>query len=409
MHTFARYARFLYHWHGLGAVKSGEPARGLALDKLQGYVLPYSDLETRVLPARIGDYQFGELDHWCDVGTLGWQGHERLSVRDGSVSIYRPNEIPRLARIAGLLPGARYAPLRGFLVEQDREFDSIRSALGGFPPQILANLWELVWAGEVSNRRLLPLLANLSQGVGRARSGRRHRARQVAGPSRLDTLPGSAGAWYLVTGPRVGTVPPAERDRALVEQLLQRWGIIGQPCMRAEGVSGGVSRLTPILDAMRNSGAVVEGVFVEGCGPTQFAATRTLDLLDRKDPELGPWVMAATDPANPYGKLVPWPKMSEPGQKPRWAARAQVVLLNGVLAGYLSATGHDLITFQLPGGQNARSTHCALIEALMGAARPGYPVLLRSVNGRTPESSPLAPILRSRGFSATRDGYIFRL
>lgn len=408
MHCFSTYARFLYRWHGLHDVKSGNQARRTALDRLQGYVLPYSDLETQVLPARIVDYQFGELDRWCEDGSMVWQGHERLSAHDGSVSIYTPDNMPRLARIAGLLPGARYTPLRNLLAEQDREFDSLMSVLGGFPPQVLASLWDLVWAGEVSNRRLLPLLATLARQGGRTRSRRYPGTRRLSGFRRMESLPGSAGIWYLIAGPRTGAAPPAERDHALVAQLLKRWGIIGQPCLKAEGVIGGWAGLAAILDEMRKDGAVVQGVFVEGCGSSQFCTVEALDLLNAAESESTVWTMAATDPANPYGRLAPWPSQPKSGQNPRRVAGARVILFDGTLIGYLSATGRDLITFDVLHGREAGAIHHALVQALAGAARPGKPTLLRTVDGRSPGRSHLAQILRSAGFLGSRNGYIFR-
>jgi ATP-dependent Lhr-like helicase len=408
MHCFSTYARFLYRWHGLHDVKSGNQARRAALDKLQGYVLPYSDLETQVLPARIVDYQFGELDRWCEDGSMAWQGHERLSAHDGSVSIYTPDNMPRLARIPGLLPGSRYTPLRDLLAEQDRGFDILKSALGGFPPQVLAGLWDLVWAGEVSNRRLLPLLAILARQGGRTRSRRYPVTRRLRGLRPLESLPGSVGIWYLITGPRSGAAPPMERDHALVAQLLKRWGIIGQPCLKAEGVIGGLAGLTAILDEMRKDGAVVQGVFVEGCGSSQFSTAETLDGLNEAESESTVWTIAATDPANPYGKLAPWPSLPKSGLKPRRVAGARVILFDGALIGYLSTSGRDLTTFDVFHGREAGAMHHALVQALAGAARPGQPILLRKVDGRSPGCSHLAPFLRSAGFLGSRNGYIFR-
>ncbi len=408
MHCFSTYARFLYRWHGLREPKSGDPARRAAVDKLQGYVLPCSDLETRVLPARIADYQFGELDWWCGDGALAWQGHERLSGHDGTVSIYTPEMVPRLARIPGLLPGARYAPMRDLLAQQDCEFDTLKSALGGFPPQLLAAVWDMVWAGEVSNRRLLPLQAILAGKGGRARARRHSRTRRLNAFQRLESLPGSAGIWYLIAGPRTGAAPPAERDHALVMQLMKRWGIIGQPCLKAEGITGGLDRLSDVLGEMRADGSIVQGEFVEGCGSSQFGTVEALDLLSRGGLESTVWTMAATDPANPYGRLAPWPNLPGSGQKPRRVATARVILFGGTLIGYLSAAGCDLTTFGGLHGREARAMLCALARALADAARPGQPILLRTVDGHSPGRSHLAPVLISTGFVASSNGYIFR-
>ena len=170
-----RFANFLYRWHGLDRPQSGPLARRRVIEQLQGYGVSYAELEARVLPARIADYHYGELDDLCQSAQLVWQGHERLSSVDGIVALYQPDNVPKLAWISGLLPGPRYVPLRELLAEGASDFEQILKTLGGFPPQALAVLWDLVWAGEVSNRRLLPLQAMQAEQARSHRGGRRSR------------------------------------------------------------------------------------------------------------------------------------------------------------------------------------------------------------------------------------------
>jgi len=408
-YSSGQYALFLHRWHGLHAPARGAKARDFALDRLQAYVLPCSDLESRVLPARIADYHYGELDRRCKAGTLCWQGHERIGARDGAVSIFRAGQAPLLVRIRALTPGEAYVPLRNLLATREPcEFGEILSTLGGFPPRILASLWDLVWAGEVSNTRLTPLLSLMSERVRRTRHGRSRRQRLLVGRGLSDAPPGSAGRWYLVAGPRQASAPQGERDRAVLCQLLERWGIVSQRCLLAEGVSGGLGRYAKILRELEEAGRVRQGSFIDGCGITQYALPEALELLESGMPDPGAWLVAATDPVNPYGRLLPWPKPAMSKPAPQRVAGARVVLSGQGLIGYLSAAGYDLITF-VTEARCRRNDATVLISALARASRPDHVMLLRTIDGQHPARSPLSGELVSAGFQASRGGYIYRV
>lgn len=401
-----QFARFLHRWHGLDAMRSGQPARWDVIDQLQGYIVPYSDLETRLLPARLGDYQYGELDQLCRAADLLWQGHERLLTSDGNVSVYRDQAFDRLGRISTMLPGQPYANVRELLVERSADFESIHRELSGFPPQLLAAIWDMVWAGEVSNRRLLALQALKSDHDRQRRSSVYRRAHRLSGRRRIDRPPGSAGEWYLLTHPGRGFAAPEERDRATILQLLARWGIVGQRCAVAEDIAGGFARFEVLLRELEAAGKVIPGRHISDLGSFQFALPAALDLLSEVGPCGETWMLAATDPANPYGGILPWPKAGTGGQ-PQRTAGARVVLHDGALIGYLGPRGHNLLTFETLATGVASATE-ALIDALTRAARPGEPLLLHTVDGQTPGRSGLGQALRSAGFVATRQGYLFR-
>ena len=402
-----QYARYLYRWHSLDRPQRGDEARLKVIEQIQGYGVPYSDLEAKLLPARITDYQYGELDQICESGTLAWQGFERLSSSDGVIALFKQDDLPRLARISSLVPGQRYIPLRELLAEQPCDFEQIKNKLGGFPPQVLATVWEMVWGGEVSNRRLLPLQALQADLVGRRRSGIYRRQRRPFGHRHLDAPVGSAGEWYLLAGPRQGFAPPEARDRTLAEQLLKRWGIVSAQCLTSETVSR-FKNLAVTFQQMKNSGKVIQGEFVENLGTAQFALPEAIDLLNKSDIEEKVWMLAATDPANPYGSVVPWPKPLTPSKTPQRVAAAQVLVRNGELIGYISPRGHDLITFPVK-EVRSQTVDEDLAEFLTLTARPGQPMLLHSVDGQKPGRSHLAGALRSAGFLASRQGYIYRV
>lgn len=404
----AHFAHFLYKWHGLDRPQPGPSARHNVMNQLQGYGVAYSELEARVLPSRIADYQYGELDNLCESTELAWQGHERLSSVDGVVALYAPDNLPKLAWISGLLAGQRYVALRNFLAEGASEFEQVLNTLGGFPPQALAILWDMVWAGEVSNRRLLALQALQADLAIRRRSATGQRGRRIGGQRQLHQPTGSVGEWYLIAGPKQGFAPQPLRDRAMAAQLLRRWGIVGERCLAREKMPI-FSRLEYVFKELQASGEVVKGRFIDKLGPSQYASTVALDVLDDTRAEGRAWMLAATDPANPYGSILPWPKVSPPKRNPQRVAAARVMLRDGKPIGYASARGHDLTTFMKSSSREADEDQAALIEVLTRSARPGQPALLRSVDGQEPGRSHLARALRTAGFLASRQGYIFRV
>ncbi len=156
-HTFAR---LLTRWHGVAVPRRGLDALLDTIEILQGAALTVSDLEREILPARVLDYSPADLDALMASGNVVWVGREQLGDRDGRVALYLADALPSLLaptpppelsehaqRIAGVLRemGASFfAPLH-------------QAAGGGFPGDTQAALWELVWAGIVTNDTLHPL------------------------------------------------------------------------------------------------------------------------------------------------------------------------------------------------------------------------------------------------------------
>ncbi len=123
-------------------------------------------------------------------------------------------------------------------------------------------------------------------------------------------------------------------------------------------------------------------------------------------------MLAATDPANPYGALLPWPTVQTEGdrQRPPFARSvgAKVVLIDGALAAWV-ARGARAAWVQLPENEPDRSSHArALAEALAGfAARSDRStgVLIAEINGRAAAQHPLAPFLIEAGFQPGVQGF----
>ena len=409
----AALARMLLDWHGItGSPRRPGPEALLeVIEQIQGAVFPASALESDILSARIPDYRPQDLDALCAAGEVVWLGAGPLGDRDGRMALYLVEDLR-------LLQAPHPDPPRGEVHDRLREhlsrhgasfFAELHEAAGGGLGQaVLDALWDLVWAGEVTNDSPGVLRAFLG-----ARTGRpSYRSRIAPLRSRRSSLPSAAGRWSRLAPLRGAPPTPAERALARAEQLLARHGVLTRDAILAEDVPGGVATLYPVLRALEEAGRIRRGYFVAGRGGSQFAHPGALERLRaRRDAgeEAAPQaaVLAATDPANPYGVALPWPRVD--GTRLARAAGGHVALVDGVLLAVLGKGEREITTF-LPEDEPVRSRAArALALSLAGwAARTGRSGLgWGAPDGRPLAESPLAPYLLEAGF--TRSGPGFRL
>jgi ATP-dependent Lhr-like helicase len=182
-------------------------------------------------------------------------------------------------------------------------------------------------------------------------------------------------------------------------QLLERHGVVTREGVRAEGVPGGFAAVYPVLRALEEAGRARRGWFVAGLGAAQFALPGAVDRLrahrnvDTDDPARV-LVLAATDPAQPYGAALAWP---EHASRPARAAGAFVVLVDGACAAYVERGGKSLLTF---GGVEIERSAAALVEAHKQGALGR--LTIERIDDEPARTSPHAAILRAAGFA---DGY----
>jgi ATP-dependent Lhr-like helicase len=413
----AALARLLVDWQGLATTTSPGQRRGGpdalldVIEQLQGAALPASVLERDVLPARLPDYRPSDLDQLCAAGEVVWVGLSPLGERDGRLALFLADNLWLLHTPRGTPPeGEIHDALRAHLRSHGASFfaDLQAAAGGGLVRPVLDALWDLVWAGEVTNDAPGALRAFLRP----ARTGRRPRPRALGSfRSRREVPPGAVGRWSLLQPPEAAFTP-TERLKALAEQLLSRHGVLTRPAVMAEGHAGGFATFYPVLKALEDTARVRRGYFVSGLGGSQFAQTGALERLralrDPASDDAPPGVvLAATDPANPYGAALPWP--AEAG-RPQRAAGAHVVLVDGGLLAYLGR-GEGDITALLPAEEPARSRVArSLAQALaQWAGRTGRASLGWRTAGDEPLArSPLAPYLREAGFLALGPGFHLR-
>ena len=255
----------------------------------------------------------------------------------------------------------------------------------------LLALWGLVWAGEVTNDSWAPLRADRRWQP----PSRKHHGRRFA-RSRAQRPTATPGRWSLTE--RLFT-DGADR-RALAELLLERHGIVTRDAVRAEGIAGGYGAVYGELRALETLGSCRRGYFVEGLGGAQFAlggaVERLRELRPREDDEPEPLVLAAADPAQPYGAVLPWPKRA--GARAARVAGAHVVLLGGRPALFVERGGRSLVPLREPDEDWLRPALAALVAFVKrgGATR----LAVERFDGEPVTETLAMPLLVEAGFLA---------
>ena len=408
--------RFLPSWHGIGEGRRGLDALAEAIGRLQGAAVPASVLESDVLAARVAGYRPADLDELCASGEVVWLGAGSIGATDGRIALHLFDQVPLLARPPEAIAtddeveAALHEALRSHLAARGASFwpqlvAAAVEAVGladATERKVLAALWDLVWAGEVTNDTLNPLRAAVGAASRRRTSGRGGGRPR---PGRLTRVgpPAGAGRWSLVA-PLLQPVPtPTQQAHARALALLERHGVLTREAVLAEGAEGGFAAVYGVLKALEETGQVRRGYFVAGLGAAQFALPGAADRLraeraplpsDGERPPSAPIVLAATDPANPFGAALPWP---ESAGRPARAAGAHVVLVDGRPAAFLERGGRTLVTFPAA----ADGTWVDGLVTLVKERRTPRLVVQR-IDGEPASASPFADALRTAGFA---DGY----
>jgi ATP-dependent Lhr-like helicase len=322
------------------------------------------------------------------MGDVVWTGRGSLGSSDGRVALYLRSDAARLIREPETPPtGEIHERLREHLQGRGASFfrDLYYATGSGDEDAVLDALWDMVWAGEVTNDTFLPLRMLGPR-------SRRHPRRPVMrlGP------PASAGRWSLVSDLRRPAVSTTEHLHALAGTLLQRYGVLTREAALAENITGGFAALYPVLRAMEEAGKIRRGYFIDGLGGLQFALPGAVDRLRAsRDEDLKVVALAATDPASPYGTTIPWP---EHESRMARAAGAYVVLDGGELRLYLERGGRSLLT--------AGDVQPAHLRALAAIAARVDKLEIQSIDGAPIKESPLEGMLREAGFGTTPKGVV---
>jgi ATP-dependent Lhr-like helicase len=494
---------FLPRWQGVGGGLRGLDGLIRAVEQLSGASVPASALESLVLPARVSGYSPAMLDELCASGEVLWAGRGALPGNDGWVSLTLTDSAPLL------LPPPDPDLAAGDLHESVLDalargggwfFRALADAVGCTDDQALVGvLWDLVWAGRITNDTLGPLRTLIGGGRTTHRPPRRTTPRTRYGGVGRPALPTRtgpptvSGRWSLLPD---RDADPTRRAHASAETLLDRYGVVTRGSVVAEGLAGGFAAAYRVLAAFEETGRARRGYFVEGLGAAQFGQTGAVDRLradaaaaERRrggateDGDAGdgvrfaglasggpqPWdgtgawpgrggaaegnaargrgrdgepravVLAATDPANPYGAALPWPDRTpnreseraqdgepdgavdrEPnraadrvqvsaatgsGHRPGRKAGALVVLVDGELIVYVERGGKSLLTWS----EQSWLLQPAL-DALALTVRDGAlgRLTVERADGVGILGSALAQSLERAGFHATPRGLRLR-
>ena len=386
--------RFLPLWQGVGADRRGPDSLLEVVAQLEGAPLVASTFESDVLSSRLRGYQGADLDALCVGGEVVWVGSGAIGSTDGRLRLARRD----LVRVALAAPDdppdeSHHRALLDHLGQRGASFwgDLVAAVAAAELPYdevvVLSALWDLVWAGAVTNDSLAPLRAAV-RGSAKARRGapgRRVRNLARTGP------PAGAGRWSLVELLRQPEASPTEAALARASQLLDRYGVLTREMALAEGAQAGFAGVYPVLRTMEEQGTVRRGYFVSGLGAAQFARPGAVDRLRScREPleDAAVVVLAATDPAQPYGAVLPWPESSG---RPARAAGASVVLVDGVAVAHIDKAGRTVLTF------GADPPLDAIAEALRELALRRR-IEVATVDGTAPGEHPLGAVLTEAGW-----------
>jgi ATP-dependent helicase Lhr and Lhr-like helicase len=405
--------RFLLSYQGTTHPRRGDAALLDAVGQLEGCPLPASALLRDILPARVRGMTPRDLDALCSSGEVVWAGVEPIGSNDGRIALYLAEHESLLARTVVPIQTEQAALIRATLARRGAVFFAeLLRETGGFPNDVLSTLWDMVWAGEVTNDSL-EALRSLLRPASSKRDGRSARL-QASRRSTQSRLPGSEGRWSLRSARWGQTPSETDKRAALARALLERYGVVTREVAQAEGLEGGFSSVYEILKVMESGGRIRRGYFVAGHGGVQFALPGADEDLRAqrtpKDDASRAQVLSAVDPASPYGALLPWPEREASAASGRLSrtAGAYVVLHQGALIGYLQNAG-ALTTFGAePSAQRERALASAL--SAWAHAQPFRRAFrISTLDGAPAAEHAFANAFREAGFVATGGGLLLNL
>jgi ATP-dependent helicase Lhr and Lhr-like helicase len=408
----ATLARFLPSWHRLAPERHDRLED--AIVQLEGIPLGYRDLVRMILPARVPGFRPEQLDELGATGWLVWVGHSPLRSDDGRIRLFRRDRVDLLlVPPADELPDGADHRHREILDHLSARGASFQAELAARLPEVPADrvldaLWDLVWAGLVTNDTfgvLRMLGGRRGRGAGQQEPratapGRRHRAPGRLRPWQPLRRPAATGGrWALVRDLVPAAVGPTERAAAWAATLLDRHGLVFRETVAIEALGGGFGGVYQVLRSLEEAGRVRRGYFVEGLGGAQFGYAGIVERLRQvRDADTAGEVvaMAATDPANAYGWLLPWPPVRGGAGAPGRAAGAVVVQVAGRPALFLDRRGRRLRTFE-DAGPDILGRALPLLRAV-ARTHPRRALALEEVDGEPAFRAALRPLLDAAGF-----------
>lgn len=407
------FARFLPDWQYLDSNLRGIDGVATVIEQLAGVPIPASAWEPLILARRIRDYSPQMLDELLASGEAVWSGQGSISAQDGWIALHP----------SGVAPATLAAAETVILDDAHRAILDCLTAGGGYffrqfgSDATRAALWDLVWAGQVTGDTFAPVRALLGTSTTSRTAHRNRRAPRLRAYTPITTAapvdPAVAGRWSMLPERLTGGT---ERSHIQAELLLGRYGVVTKGSVVAESVAGGFAWLYKVLSTFEDNGRCRRGYFVESLGGAQFASPATVDrlreYLDAVDDARKPYratVLAATDPANPYGAALVWPRAtSESGHRPGRKAGALAVLVDGDLALYIERGGKSLLSFVI----DPTVLHAAALGTMQLVRDGGLDgLVIERIDGRSVfdiGDSAVVAALMEAGFARTPRGLRIR-
>ncbi|WP_210386496.1 ATP-dependent helicase [Corynebacterium sp. HMSC30G07] len=411
------YGRFLPSWSNVAPVGVTPALRGAdgvysVIEQLAGVRLPASAWESHIFPSRVGDYSPAMLDELTANGEVAIVGAGKAGARDPWIMLLPADYA------AQLMPQVE-EPLLS--LTQSQVMEKVRRG-GGFlfgdllgdagakqttTEELREAMWDLVEAGFLAPDSFAPIRARLAGGKTAHRARRRpQRSRIRSGRTSFASTvpPDMVGRWSLTPMP---DNDPTRRSVALGESLLDRYGVVTRGSVVAEDILGGFALAYKTLSGFEESGKAMRGYLIEGLGASQFSTPATIDRLrgQQDSDDVVGWpsgardplvhVLAATDPANPYGAALPWP-----AQGPTRSAGAMVVLIDGLLAAHVTRGGKTMTTFFDTFPDGVEDPMPLVLDALVSVVQAGrmQPISVEKLNGESAFS------LKEYGATVTHKG-----
>lgn len=406
--------RFLPSWHGMDAPRRGVDALYSVIEQLAGCPVPASALETLILPGRVSDYRPQMLDELTTSGDVVWCGAGRLPGGDGWIA-FAPGDAAYLLPPTGEIPDDPTAAAivttlaggGGWFVANIVENLSAVMPEGFDPNAVPDRLLDLLWSGVITNDSIAIVRNGLRRQPTPKRSVRPRRRiprSPIAGlPTRSRTPDHSPGRWSMVTR---GALEHTARAAAVAPWLLARHGVVVRGSMSVERYPGGFAHAYRVLSALENAGSCVRAYVIDGLGAAQFSQGSTIDRVRAfTDLRTPPLVLAAADPAQPYGAALPWPERGDVSHRPGRKAGASVVLVDGQAALYVERGGRSLLTLT---DSSLLLTDAA--EALAEAVRSRHlpAMTIRRCDGADVVGGPMSDTLQQAGFHLAPSGLRLR-
>lgn len=384
--------RWCAHMSSLQHALSGTQLSGIdglrvVIERLQGFYLPASHWESLIFPARVTGYRKEDLDLLCASGEVIWLGRKEDAEKEGKIAFFLTESKALYALIIAQSAAAasagdsgattKHPQLLALLQEGGASFlTRLSRDYGKVPSELLEELIELVWEGAVSNDQFAPLrlqlltkgkqLARTGSGLGRwywtgslaeppgeaASIGSAHRPAATAGADHAADH--TLGAAEL----RAVTSDLSESALHWAQHLLDSFGIVSKELVQQLSPFSW-DELLQVLKQLEQWGVVTRGLLVQGVQTLQFARREHIESV--RQPMMNQdsdtiTVLAATDPANPFGLAADWPSA---GKGTGFARKSGnfLVLQHGRWRYWLENNGRNIVELpHISTGDNTDST-----------------------------------------------------